>query len=480
MTSDDDKIIILNPAEDLPSVARNLTASRLVEILDCAENGDTRELFALYRDVLCDSQIQTEFSKRKGAVLGDTRNLLPYDKKSEPDRNAVTACWPVVESRDFFDCVSWLLNATLFPVAVVEKVFAPTSGGYSVAALRPVPFAMLDLSKGDVRIFRVAEGRIQHDSEVADPSRYIVHRGHTLPLPDRWGGPMRSLLFWWLLRTMSRQWWASLLERYGTPFMKGTYKDADGRMVLERAFSLATKLGGIVLSQGTQAEVVSTVASANADAHEKFIECCNREISKLIVGQTLSSQTSSTGELGGGTAVLQGAVRDDLRKMDAAMLSTTLRHGLLAQYCQINGVLGRPPILLFGSDSATELASTLGLVKSLSEAGFEPDDDGQSVIAERVGFGIRRKAPAQFGSPFSSLPLSSSVEDRVAPSMSADLSRAFRGRLAPVARIIRESESPSECAAKVRAWALSVQAPDAQEVLEQALSAYVLAGSSSV
>ncbi len=477
MNRDDDKIIVLNPSEEVSNVARNLTASRLVEILDCAENGDTRDLFALYRDVLCDTHIQAEFGKRKAAVLGDTRTMVPYDIKSEADKAAVSACWSLVESRDFADCMSWLLNATLYPVAVVEKVFAPTPAGYAVAALRPVPFAMLDLSQGDVRVFRVLDGRIQHDSEVASHDRYIVHRGHTMPIPDRWGGPMRALLFWWLLRTMSRQWWANLIERYGTPFMKGTYKDEEGRHVLERAFSLATKLGGIVLSAGTQAEVVSTVASANADAHEKFIECCNREISKLVVGQTLSAQAAPTGELGSGTATLQGAVRDDLRKMDATMLATTLRDGLLTQFCRVNGVVGRAPILLFGSDSAADLDATLGIIRSLSEAGFEPDDDGQSVLAERVGFGIRRKTTAM-QLPFSAVPLSrgDSVEDRVAPSMAAELSQAFRGRFANVARMIRESESPKALESSIREWALSTSVGDVSDIIEQALAAYALAG----
>lgn len=52
----------------------------------------------------------------------------------------------------------------------------------------------------------------------ADATRYIIHRGHVMPTPDTWGGPARALLFWWLLSSMSREWWSQFLERYGQPF----------------------------------------------------------------------------------------------------------------------------------------------------------------------------------------------------------------------------------------------------------------------
>ncbi len=564
---DDEKIILLNPSEEVPSIARSLTTARLLGILEQAEEGDTRDLFALYRDLLCDSQIQSEFGKRKAAVLGDTRNLLPYDKTVVADVRAKDRCWQMVEGQPFFDAMNWLLNATLYPVAVVEKTFEPGPNGYRLQKAVAVPFQLLDFRSGTLRIFDVVDGRVQATSHDPDPERYIVHRGHNLPLPDKWGGPMRALLFWWLMRTMSRQWWANLLERFGTPFLKGQYSDAEGRKILERAFSMATRIGGIAVSKGTQVEVIRASAGDTSGSHEKFIEVCNREISKVIVGQTLSGNVDATG-LGSGTADLQGEVRDDLRKSDAMLLAMTLRAQLLAQLCAINGEPGQPPLLVFGSDSVAEIASTIRLIESLEKAGWEPDDDGVAVLSERIGFGLRRRdqAPMPFGPPRApgagatpepasptvdqsaqvsaaitgdvqqtalngaqvkalqeilsdvsrrllspdaakdmlaaafpvldkdlisrmvdsaarfrpeislALGLGAQVEDRVAPSQSADLSRAFRGRLAPVAQIVRESTSPIDCADKIRAWALSADLADASYIIEQALAAYVWAG----
>jgi phage gp29-like protein len=476
---DTDRVLVFNPIDELPSLVRTVTADRLMAIINQAESGDTRELFALYRDIIAsDNQIQTEFAKRKASVLGDTVNMVPWDKKNPTDVKAKDRCWSMVDHDPFQDAQNWLLNAVLYPVAVVEKVFRPADRGFELSAIVPVHFQLLDYRTGALKIFDVdSDGRPQPTSHEADPARYIIHRGHTLPVPDQFGGPMRSILFWWLLRTMSRQWWANLLERFGVPFLKGKYSDEAGRLVLERAFRLAVKLGAIVISKGTEAEVVQATSSDSSNSHERFIELCNREISKLIVGQTLSGQAQPTGELGGGTANLQGQVRDDLRKMDARLLANTLRSQLLLQFCQINGETGNAPVLLFGSDSSAELAAMMGLIKSLGEIGFEPDDDGLSNISERVGFGLRRKALPVSSIPFSApLPLTAEVVDKVPTQSAPDLADAFVGRYAPVAKIIRTSNSPEECVKKVRAWALSISDPSAVDLIEQALTAYAASG----
>jgi phage gp29-like protein len=477
LSKDQNKILVMNPRDELPSEIRQITASRLMSIMEQAEQGDTRELFALYRDIVAsDNQIQSEFAKRKGAVIGDTVSMVPWNKKDPADVAAKDACWSLVDEDPFRDATNWMLNATLWPVAVAEKVYRFSGGRYTLAAVVPVHFQLLDFRTGTLRIFDVDEdGRPQPTSHDPDPARYIVHRGHLLPIPDQWGGPMRSILFWWLLRTMSRQWWADLLERFGVPFLKGKYSDDPGRAVLERAFRMAVRLGAIVVSKGTEVEVVQATASDSSNSHERFIELCNREISKLIVGQTLSSNVQATG-MGEGTANLQGAVRDDLRKMDARLLSISMRKQLLAQHLSINGISGRTPVLLFGSDSTAELNAMMALIKGLGEAGFEPDDDGMANLSERVGFGIRRKATLPTPLPFSAVPLSAQIEDRVAPGAAPDLASAFRGRLAPVAEIIRTSATPDDCQRAVEAWAFSAAPGEASEIISQALIAYAASG----
>jgi phage gp29-like protein len=387
-------LTVVNGRFEPDSMIDWMDVDRVGYVLRSAKGGAVQPLFALYRDILLtDAHLQAEMSKRKLAVLGEQMRVLPYDKTDPADVEAAQACETAI-----YGCKTWatacahLLDATLWPVSLVEKVYAPSSGGYDLIELVPVPYHLMEFDSGHLKIRDCApDGQpltTQHD---ADAARYIVHRGHLLSTPDNYGGPMRSLVYWWLASTMSRDWWLRFLDRYGMPFMVGHYSPGDSldRNLILGAFAAANKLYGLAVSTETQVEMIEA-SKAGADAYERFLAICQREKSKLILGQTLSAQTDPTG-LGSGVATLQADVREDLRKNDAKMLATTLRDQLLTQFCEINGMPGRPPIITWGSVSAADLQAKANLVVAYSQAGLEPDDNAVESLSEESGISLRRK-----------------------------------------------------------------------------------------
>jgi len=381
------------------SIARTITASQLHGILQQAEAGDARDLFALYRDViLSSSHLLGEVFKRKLAVLGDSLSFVPLDKSRPAAEAANQVRLAITNCKGWRLACSHLLDGFLWPVAVVEKVYAVDQKGYRIDRLVKVPHHLLDFRSGRLMILDVSpEGQPLFAAHEADPMRYIVHRGHLLTTPDNWGGPMRSILFWWLLATMDRGWWVRFLDRFGTPFPVGKFRDDEGRTVLERAFSLAVRLGGLVVSNSTEVELLQAAATDSGTAFKMFLEVCHAEMSKLVIGQTLSSSPSPTGEIGGGTAKLQSGVREDIRQFDAKMLSETLRDQLIVPYCKINGIADLAPTMVWGSESAEEQRQKIGLVEALGKAGLEPADDAIPIVSEQVGFPLRRKSPLPQG-----------------------------------------------------------------------------------
>jgi phage gp29-like protein len=389
------RVTIVNPLSQPFALAPLMNVERVQEILRSAEAGDPRDLFALYRDtVLADSHLQAELSKRLLAVLGDTFTCQPYDKNDPEDVAAAVAVKGALES-----CPSWqsgiahLLTATLWPVAIVEKVYRPTATGYALAELVPVDPQLLDFTTGWLMIRRTDPVSHFPTSELMapDPNRYIIHRGHLLSTPDHWGGPMRSLLFWWLLGAMNREWWGRFLDRFGTPFLLGKYDQSDdaSRSILANAFRLSAKLGGLVVSRETEVSIMQGATTDSGEAFEKFYTLTRREMSKLILGQTLSAEAQPTG-LGSGTSTLQGEVRDDIRQFDAVRLGATLGLQLATQFLTINNLPGRVPRLIWGGDSASGAAALGTLLQTLAAAGLQASDDALPVISERVGFGVMR------------------------------------------------------------------------------------------
>lgn len=441
------------------AMALNMDAGRILAIVSEAEAGQTRDLFALYRDViLVDSHIQSEWTKRKLAVLGDTLSVLPFDKKNPSDvKTAEAVNEAIAGCKAFRMACSHMMDSSLYPISIVEKVYAPVQRGYAIANLVPVPYHLLDWTAGKLQIFDVdpVSGYVLSTKHDPDPSRYIVHKGNLLTAPENWGGPMRSILFWWLLSAMSREWWARFLDRYGSPFLVGKFADSEGKNLLERAFSLATRLGGIVCSRETSIEIQKVSSSDSGDAYEKFLSICQREKSKLIIGQTLSAEAQPTG-LGSGVSSLQGAVRDDIRKFDALMLSDTLIHQLVTQFCQINNLPGRVPKIGWGSQSNDELKVTGALMQSLALANLELTDSGITQLSDSLGLSLQRRAAVPGATPFSArspygvIPLSSNQHG-------------------VIAKIILESSSKDDAAANLGAYFPTLTRPQIISVIDDFL-----------
>lgn len=459
--------------------ASGFSVDRIHSVVTAAELGMTRDLFSLYRDVIVtDSHLQAELFKRKLAILGDVISYLPFDKSLPADvETADNVSKMMSEIPSWTRACSHLLDSTLYPVSVLEKVFTPTDTGYAIARLIPVPYQLLDFQDGHLKIFETDDrGNPTNVRNDPDPSRYIIHRGHLLTSPDNWGGPMRSILFWWLLSAMDREWWTRFLDRYGSPFLVGKFHDEEGRSILQQAFSLATRLGGLVISKDTEAEIQQAAASDSGDAYEKFLSICQREKSKLIVGQTLSSEAQATG-MNSGNAQLHENVRQDIRKFDAHMLGETLHDQLIVQYCSINNLPGHAPTMSWGSETNAKVQSRVTLLKALSDANLQLTDAALYSLSEEMGIEIERKSAGSFGGAPSPLSIGTAHIPDVSNATTVAISQAFRGSLAPIGRIIRESKSPNECQERIKTFCVSFSSERANRILAEALTAYTLQGS---
>ena len=482
------------------SVAPSLNVDVVHGIFDTAQSGDTRDLFSLYRDmILSDSHSQGEFSKRKLAVLGDQMSLHGYIKDDAADDAAAIDVKAAIES-----CTGWtfslahLMDGCLYPLSIVEKQYRPVAGGYELQRLIPVPYHLLDYTTGVLKIRDVDPSTRMPMATVhdPDPNRYIIHRGHLLSTPDNWGGPMRSIVWWWLLSTMDREWWARFLDRYGSPFLVGKYDQTDdaSRGTLQSAFSYALKIGGLVISKETEVEIQQAAASDSGEAYSNFIDLCQNEKSKLIIGQVLSSDAQATG-MGSGVAALHSAVRGDIRIFDAAMLAETLRDQLFTQIVEINGLSGTAPKCQFGQPTTDEEAKVSGeILAALAKAGLEVTDPGISILSDKVGIPLQRNSTTP-SVPFSvstyaaddprgareaAIHAAHSAGDAIAGEGSADLSQAFRGRYAPVARIIRESRSASECQDRIAAYFTDLPPGQIANLLSEALEAFTANAAASL
>ncbi len=483
------------PSHRVPDVGTVVSAIRQ------AEAGRTVELFGLYRDALMDDlDIQTAMETRKLAVLGTEPTVLPWDENDLADVDAAKRIEDLLaDTPDITRAKNVLLDGAIWPVAVVKKTFAPVgltlAGGgsvgqrYRLEALSRINPALLDwsapaecdLPAGRMRIGCVGEdGGMKGHFEEVSPAEFIVHRGHLLTVADNWGGPMRCILFWWLLANCDLDWWSRFLEKYGAPFPVGKYEagNEEEERTLQRAFAAAVRIGGLVVSQGTEVELMQAAAGASGDAFSSFHETCRRQIQRRILGQTMTSEGQAQG-IGGSQAQVHEGVRQDFRQWDQVALGATLRDQLFRQYLRINGWPGRAPKLSWGVVDDKEAAINGTLLQALYQAGIELTDEGISQISKKLEMDLQRVAaasPSDAAANFAARLIARSgavggaqANAAVVRSATPQLARAMREAFADVPRLLRESRSPAEF--QRRLSAASISDGDAVTLLTAALVA---------
>jgi len=93
------RVTVMNPWAEQASMTERLDVERVHEIIEAAKSGDPRDLFSLYRDIITsDSHLQSEFAKRKLAVLGDTLAVIPKEKKNPDDVLAAKVITDMIDS----------------------------------------------------------------------------------------------------------------------------------------------------------------------------------------------------------------------------------------------------------------------------------------------------------------------------------------------------------------------------------------------
>lgn len=484
---------LLDIRQEPAQIAQGLDVDRLKAILESAAQGDMEDYFSLCRDIIAGhSHAQAEFGKRKLAVVGDDLRIDPYDAKNEADVAVAAGIERNLEDLDeWMDVQLHLLDSTLYPVAVVEKIYRPSNQPgwhYELAELRPVPHRLLTWTSGKMMIRNVDDrGNVLATCHEPDPMRYIVARIHPhTNIPDTWGGPMRAVVFWWLFSVMDRHWWARFLDRFGAPFVVAKYDDAadDARVILQSAFQTASRLFGLAVPRNVDISL-EQAGTGGADAFERFHSVANAELSKVIVGQTLSADAKDLG-FGGGQASVQESVRQDIRQFDARRLGHILRTQLFAPLCRLNGWQGRAPRPAWGGESAAELTAIGSVLPSLADAGVELTDDGIEVLSGRLGLGLRRAtaapppgaglhaADALSAASKSAIRRSNnarSASDAIAAASAEPLAAAMIDSLAPVAKILRESDSLDDFERRLRASFPDLPSRKAASILSAALIA---------
>lgn len=351
--------------------SEGLTPRRLGSILAAAEQGDPASYLELAEDI-------EEKYLHYRAVLG-TRRLsvsqldvtVEAASDSPDDVAAADLARTVVADDAFADVLYDLLDGLGKGFSVAEVVWDTSGQQWMPARIVWRDPRWFQFDRVDGTTLRLRDGETP-DGRNLEPFKYIVHRPRTKSgIPIR-GGLARPACWAWLFTGYATKDWAAFTETYGQPLRVGRYgpgaSKEDMAALLRAVRNIAADAAAIIPASMQLEFVEATKASANAAVFEGLISFFERQTSKLVLGQT-----ATTDAIAGGHAVGQEhrQVQEDIERADARQLVTTLRRWLFEPMTLLNfGDRAACPKLRIGRPESEDLKLKLDALEKLVPLGL--------------------------------------------------------------------------------------------------------------
>ena len=447
-----------------------LTPVRLAEIFKEADAGDVLRQAELFEEMEeKDPHLFSQLQTRKNAVTGLDYEVIPFDSDDPRDKEIaefVEAQLGGIEG--FEDIMLDLLDAIGKGFAVSEIMWSYDEGHVVVDDIR---------SRHQKRFFWDSvddsfKMRTQEAPEGIElpKNKFIVHKykarsGH----PSR-AGVLRVVAWMYLFKNYTLKDWVAFCEVFGMPLRLGKYQpgasEDDKRALMQALVAIGADAAGI-FPDGTAIEFVNTEKTSSTDLYERLARYCDEQVSKAILGQTLTSDS------GGGSyaqSKTHNDVRHDLTVADCKAIAATLRRDLIRPLVLYNfGEDKRIPYLRFDAEESEDLTQTATVIGTLiREAGLKvptsyiykkfsiPKPEGDEEVAappgqtaQGAGFGPF-SFKAQPGEPIALKAGDGAGHgtqervDRLAAAATRKSAGAFKKAFGPVLKKIENAESLEE------------------------------------
>lgn len=322
---------------DYPS--NGLTPAKLARIFREADEGNVRMQMELFEDMEeKDTHLFAQMQTRKLAVTGLDWEVRPFSV-DEADQEIADFVREQLQSIANFDEVLIdMLDAIGKGISIMELAWTAEDGKNVIEDIEYVHPKKL-VWDGEADEMKICTK--EYPSGLSLPeNKFVVHRYKAKSGHVSRAGLFRVTAWMYLFKNYDVKDWVSFCEVYGMPLRLGKYdasaSEDDKRQLMEAIVRLGTDAAGIVPSS-TMIEFIEANKTTSVDLYENFARFADEQISKAVLGQTLTSDS------GGSYAQSKthNEVRHDLTAADAKALAVTIRRDIIRPLVEFN----------FGSDA---------------------------------------------------------------------------------------------------------------------------------
>lgn len=345
--------------------SNGLTPVKLAAIFREADSGDILRQAELFEEMEeKDPHLFSQLQTRKNAVTGLDYEVVAFDLEDERDKEIAEFVAQELESIESFEDVMMdLLDAIGKGIATSEVLWKVEDDKTTVKEIKWCHQKRFFWDEEDN--FKITTKEFPNGILVPE-NKFIVHRykarsGH----PAR-AGVLRVVAWMYLFKNYDIKDWVSFCEVFGMPLRLGKYNpsasEADKAALMQALIQIGTDAAGII-PDGTEIEFKEAAKVSSLNVYESLARYCDEQISKAVLGQTLTSDS------GGGSyaqSKTHNEVRHDLTVADCKALAATLRRDLIRPLVMFNfGEDKRIPYIKFDCEEADDLKETADIYKTL-------------------------------------------------------------------------------------------------------------------
>jgi phage gp29-like protein len=348
-----------------------------------------------------DPNIFSDLQTRKLAVIGLDWEIIPASQDAG-DVAAAEFMGDVLDGlRGFSDDLRELLDAVGKGYAISEILWsARPDGRIGIAEIKSRHQRRFVFDKdGALRL--LTEADLTAGNPVP-PRKFLVHTfqaEHENP----YGRGVLSRVYWYYwFKKNAMKFWALYAEKFGGPTAVGKYPagtDSGPRAALLSALRAIQQETAVTIPANMTIEFLEAQRRGSIDTYSEFLAYLDRQETKAILGQTL---TSGEGERSGSLALgrVHAEVRQDILEADTESLRGVLNSQLIPWLVDWNFIVAAYPKFIFKLDPPEDLVQLATRDRTLQAMGVPiprsyvqrrygiPEPEGPDDVLEATVTGI--------------------------------------------------------------------------------------------
>lgn len=344
----------------------------------------------IFETVLSDTQVQSTLTQRRLALISKEWNVRPGDETPASEAAAEFM-------REQLEAIAW--------DDINDKMHYGIFHGFSVAELiykRDGRRIMVDEVKVRKRTrFRFdLEGRLRLltrtnalHGEIMPPAKFWTFATGGDSHENPYGIGLAHWLYWPVIfKNRGMKFWSIFLDKFAMPTALATHEFGQDKArinALVSALDAISTDAGIAVPKGVEVTLLEAARSGTTD-YSTFCEYMDSSISKVVVGQTMTSDDGSSRS----QAEVHNEVREDIVKADADLICESWNRGPGRWLTAWNFPGAKPPLVWRDVEPSEDLDAKATRDKTIVDMGFRPTLD---YITETYGEGWteRQQSPTR-------------------------------------------------------------------------------------